>query len=611
MLSLLTVFLLVALVCGLAVGVVQGWTALTSGFPLLLLDAVRTSVTWSVVALLAGVILYWLLRKLFRRLHWKDALASWTAVLIPLIPVFLYLGYEFNRQRAIRPSDLLTAYGFFPNLELGLAFLATYILLAWGMTRWSRHDYALPWNAGWKIAGAILALTALLNLSVFAYPAQSKKPGAKPNVIIVLIDALRADQLGCYGNSRNTSPAIDAFSRDAVMFEHAISQSTFTKTSISSLFTSQFPYQTGVYWGNLRDTSGHITSDVLRSSETTLAEVLRARGYLTMAWVQNSNLRSFMGFAQGFVSYNDQQGRAKWINRRFFHFLSGAGQSYPFFAYLHYIDLHDPYRPAPPFNTMFGTYDPNVYAGVDFNNWGDVLQAIRDGKKKLSKAAVEQLRAYYDGLIRETDGHFADLVARLKRQGLYDNSLIIVTADHGDGFMEHGFISHSTIPYDELLHVPLIVKFPHQRFAGRKVTPQVRLIDVMPTIIDEVRAKKPNTMSGCSLMPLLEEPQQQAQWIQHCGYSISEIAVPGAYPVVAVRTAHFKYIHFERRQDEFYDLDTDPGEHHNLYAEGGKVMDGFKRIALNVVAKRREDKKGRVVLNKSLIRRLKAMGYMQ
>ncbi|HKI85506.1 MAG TPA: sulfatase/phosphatase domain-containing protein, partial [Thermoanaerobaculia bacterium] len=127
----------------------------------------------------------------------------------------------------------------------------------------------------------------------------------------------------------------------------------------------------------------------------------------------------------------------------------------------------------------------------------------------------------------------------------------------------------------------------------------------------EVNARNPHTMSGCSLMPLLQDPQEQNQWIEHCGYSISEIAVPGAYPVVAVRTAHFKYIHFEHRQDEFYDLDTDPGEHHNLYAEGGKVMDGFRRIAMNVVAKRRENKKGRVELNQGLIRRLKALGYMQ
>jgi Arylsulfatase A and related enzymes len=116
-----------------------------------------------------------------------------------------------------------------------------------------------------------------------------------PNVIILLVDCLRADHLRSYGYSRKTSPNIDRFAKDSVMFTQAISQSTFTKTSVASLFTSLYPYQHGVYEGNLSDTKAHITSDVLSEEKTTLSETLSQNGFLTMAWIKNEQMRSFSG----------------------------------------------------------------------------------------------------------------------------------------------------------------------------------------------------------------------------------------------------------------------------------------------------------------------------
>ena len=458
----------------------------------------------------------------------------------------------------------------------------------------------------------------------------------RPNVIVLLIDALRADHLGCYGYGRPTSPAIDALARDGVLFRQTVPASTFTKSSIASLFTGRYPYQHGVYWGSSRENPDKVTSDLLSPRETTLAEVFRGAGYLTTAWVQNSHLRGFMGFGQGFVDYHDQQGDADRINRRFGGWLAGPGRRYPFFSYVHYIDLHDPYRPPPPYDTMFGRY-ADVYAGVDFAEWGAFLAAVRRGDRKLSPAEVAQLAAYYDGEIRSMDDHVGRILGRLKALALYDRSLIVLTADHGDGFYEHGFISHSTTPYEELVHVPLILKLPGGRFAGRVVEPQVRLVDLFPTLLELAGIRKParvdddgapggsggeggaggelapaHHLAGCSLVPLIQAGDAPVERPARCAMAVIEIAEEGEAPGVAVRTERWKYIHHEKHEDELYDLALDPGEHHNLLLTGppGDQAAELRRLALAVVAGRSEQGAEKIELDEKVIRELKALGYL-
>jgi arylsulfatase A-like enzyme len=439
----------------------------------------------------------------------------------------------------------------------------------------------------------------------------------------LLIDALRADHLSSYGYRRQTTPAIDALARDGVLFRQAIAQSTFTKSSIATLFTGRYPFQHGVYWGSLELASGAVISDVLPEEEICLAEELRERGYLTAAWVQNSHLRQVMGFGQGFVSYRDSQGSIERIHRKVRPWLRGAARRYPFFAYLHYIDLHDPYRPPPPYDTLFG--DPgDVYGGVDLDEWGAFLAAVREGKRRLSAAEVAGLEALYDGQLRHIDDEIGRLFAELRALGLYDRSLIVVTADHGDGFMEHGFISHSTTPYEELVRVPLVVKLPGGRFAGTVVERQVRLADVMPTILDAVGARRWPRLAGCSLLPLIAE----GEWFEprsgeprsgepdagdlegDCDLAVIEIAEEGAYPVVAIRRGGWKYIHHQKRPDELYDLARDPGERVNRLPEGGEAAAELERLALEVVA-RRPDAADRVELDEQAKRELKALGYLE
>ncbi len=602
---------------GTGLGAVAGRHYVAAGFPLLAVDSIRRGVHWAV----AGVVVFLLVYELLRR-----AITGWlpkgfvvpVAAGLAAAPFAALLGLEMNRRWGIRPAEILTSYALARNLGL-LAFCgALYVLVCLVLRRW----HPAPGRRAWLGLAALAAAVGLLNAGVAgAFGRSVEAKARRPDVVVLLIDALRADRLSSDGYRRQTTPAIDGLARDGVLFRQAVAQSTFTKSSVATLFTGRYPYQHGVYWGSLRLSSGQVISDLLREEETTLAEELRKRGYLTAAWVQNSHLRRVMGFAQGFVSYRDSQGSIERIHRAFRPWLRGPGRRYPYFAYLHYIDLHDPYRPEPPYDTLFLPEGErlgdggDVYAGIDLDEWGAYLAAVREGRRQPSAAEVEGFEALYDGQLRYIDDQIGELLQELRDLGLYDRSLIVVTSDHGDGFMEHGFISHSTTPYEELVRVPLVVKFPDGRFAGRVVERQVRLVDVMPTVLEAAGARRWPEIAGCSLLPLVEEGEwsrarPSADPGADCDVAVIEIAEEGAYPVVAVRREGWKYIHHEKRPDELYDLERDPGERVNRLAEGGEVASELERIALEVVA-RRPDPADRVELDEQAVRELKALGYLE
>ncbi len=611
--------LALALIAGLAAGLVRGGHYVAAGFPSMLAASIARELDWALAGAALFALLYGLLRRALRGRPGRWAVAL--AVALAGAPVLAVAGYRLNRTVGIRPSELFAAYPLKLNLALVAGGALAALVLWWRLARAARRDDeggAAARGASWA-AGIALGALLLAHAAVWTSLASGSRPAAtasRPDVLILLVDALRADHVGAYGYPRATTPAIDSLAADGVVFRQAVSDSTFTKSSISSLFTGRYPYQHGVYWGSRTDDPefpGAVTSDVLPARETTLAEALRPLGYFTAAWVQNSHLRGFMGFGQGFVDYHDQQGSAPRIDRRFLSWFERAGRRYPFFAYLHYIDLHDPYRPAPPYDTMFGTYgDP--YRGIDFAEWGRFLAAVRRGEATLTRPQVEQLEAFYDGQLRLVDDQVGRLLARLKRAGVYDRSLILVTADHGDGFMEHGFISHSTTPYDELVRVPLIVKLPGGRDAGRVVARQVRLVDVLPTVVDLVGGRVPPDVAGCSLRPLLEGAGGERP--AACSTAVIEIAEPGTEePTVAVRTEGWKYIHRGDGREELYDLAADPGEHHDLLPQpppaARSALERLRAVARHAIAARDTQDVGKVKLDPDAVRELKALGYVQ
>ncbi len=617
--------LLGAVTVGAALGAWAGRQYAEAGFPWMTVEAARSGANRFLLGALAFLALYLLLHAVLRRRLGSGRSAVLLAAALASAPFGLAWAYRFNVENALRPADLLEPFGLWPNLRLLALFLVVLAVVAAVLSAWERR-HARREEATGRYARRIAlllglgAVLGLVNLAPALHASRASASAAapeRPNLIVIVLDALRADHLGLHGYERDTSPALDAFARDAVVFEQAISQSTFTKASIASLFTGRAPYEHGVYWGDRRAAGGGLTADVLPERETTLAEALRTRDYLTAAWVQNSHLRPHMGFAQGFVDYRDQQGDAERIDRRFLAWLSTPARLERFFVYLHYIDLHDPYRPEPPYDTAFG--GPGVdaaYEGIDLDAWGTYLEGVRSGRIEVSEERVEAFRALYDGQIRYLDERLGRVFDELRERGLYDDSVIVVTSDHGDAFLEHGFVSHSATPYDELARVPLLIKLPGSRHAGRRVERQVRLIDVAPTLLDLAGAPRPRRMSGCSLVPLLAgRPDDWAAERPECSIAPIEIAeVEGEAPTLGLRAGGYKYI-VGPAGEELYDLERDPGELRNLLKEedfsAERELAAFRGLADRIAEQRARAEAGSVELDPQTIRELRGLGYIE
>jgi arylsulfatase A-like enzyme len=581
---------IVGLVAGVPVGLARSWTDLRHGFHASAISITAANAVsgllWALAAWIAVVIAIHTADRSNRGWRWTVLIA----LALVGIPVFLRIALWVNVHWL---PDFMEPKSLAWNAAMAMAFVALLLALVPLVgIRWrvaGRSDASALWTP-WLLVAGLLAVAPLV---------RATQRDLRPPMFLIVIDALRADHLGCYGYGRSTSPHLDRLCQDGVRFTQAISSGTFTKTSIASLVTGLDPHLHGVYTGNLEDTVGRITSDVLPGELETLAEVLLRGRYRTVAWIEQFQLKSFHGFAQGYMEYHEKQGSVPRITQRVLQWIGERETGGPFFAHLHVVDLHDPYRPKPPYDRLYGFYS-DVYRGIDFSEWGKYRKEIRDGRRPLSDDDVEQLRALYDGQIRYIDDELGRFFEQLRRRGLYDRSLIVVTADHGDGFMEHGFISHSTLPYEELVRVPLLMKLPAQRHAGRSVEDQVRLIDVMPTILEVARLDSPR-LSGRSLLPSLE-----GRPIEPTDPAVIEFS-----DGVALRESAWKYIRLLNGQRELYHLAEDPGERRNLAKEGVGEVARFEARVLEILARRRSLVDRRVPLDASTIEGLKALGYIQ
>lgn len=304
-------------------------------------------------------------------------------------------------------------------------------------------------------------------------------------MILLCLDTLRADHLGTYGYDRSTSPVIDALAGESVVFERTIAQSASTLPSQRSLFQSRL-------------------ASAARPDAPMLAEVLQAAGFRTAAFTGGGHVAAEFGFGRGFERYDEDregltaalQGLERWLGT-----LGGER----FFVFLHTYDIHLPYDPPPPFDTMFG----EAYGGaIDGRNSRDVLRRQRglDGGagrtvRPLSAADRARLVALYDGGIRYTDGLVGVLRATLDRLGLSDDTLVVLYSDHGEEFEDHGSWIHSHTVYDELVRVPLIWHQPG--VAPARVETEVRLMDVGPSLLEALGVVPPESFQGQSLLPLI------------------------------------------------------------------------------------------------------------
>ncbi|MEW6270192.1 MAG: sulfatase [Thermodesulfobacteriota bacterium] len=418
---------------------------------------------------------------------------------------------------------------------------------------------------------ALVVLLGLTAVAVVAWLTSSAPPDApRPNVLLVSIDSLRADHLHAYGYPRETSPTIDALARDGALFGRAVAPSTWTLPSHMTLLTAMPPEQHGVA-SNERQ---------LDPAAVTLAEVLRSAGYATAGFAAAPYVRAMYGFDQGFDLYDESI-----VKDGLFDSLRGAtspestrlvseylerwdrdGRQKPFFVFLHLWDPHYDYNPPPPYDTMFDPHYAGTITGNDFLTNPKV-------RPDMDRRDLEHIVALYDGEIRYTDEHLGRLVDLLRRLGVLDDTVVVVTADHGEEFFEHGRKGHGEVLYDETMLVPLVIRFPRAVAPGRVLEEQVRLMDVAPTIIELAGVVPPEAFGTPTGTP--HGATSLASFIAADGADELPALVAfgttkmGKLTRSAVRRQHSKLIVQSPGppHPEAYDLAADPGERVNLSRE--------------------------------------------
>ncbi len=394
--------------------------------------------------------------------------------------------------------------------------------------------------------------------------------GERPlNVIVVGIDTLRPDHLGCYGYERETSPNIDEFAAGGVLFENALSQAPWTAPSFATVFTSLYPSQHGSMDVNSR----------IRESVPTLATMLKQRGYATGAIINAPALKPEFGLSRGFDFYDmtPLDGRRgdgttrdalAWIDK-----VRGG----PFFMFVHYFDPHIPYGPPAGYDDLFHKgYRGRIKNPFDIEGFSKSRDRLFEEMKELTADDWAEIIDLYDGEIVYVDEAFGALMRGLKDRGLTENTVVILLGDHGEEFFEHGGFEHGHTLYDELIHVPLIVSLPGRIGEGARVRNQVRLLDVTPTVFDLLGLEPPAHFEGVSLVPYLTgggSVERRAGSLLPPHIAFAEAIRLGAEKKSVTAQPNKLIYNLITCGREFYNVAEDPGETHDLIAAGGSSLD--------------------------------------
>ena len=366
-------------------------------------------------------------------------------------------------------------------------------------------------------------------------------PSTQPNVILITVDTLRADHLGCYGDATAATPHMDHLATDGIRFADASAHVPLTLPSHASIMTGTYPPTHGV-----RDNIGY----TLAEDQVTLAELLKAQGYATGGFVGAFVLDSKTGIDQGFDHFSDdfdidlketRMVNLAYVEKRGDEVVENAlawlqqHKTSPFFAWIHLFDPHDPYRPPPPFEELFP-------------------------------------EDRYRGEVAYTDMLIGEIIGWLKQEQLYDNALVVFTSDHGEALGEHGEPTHGLFVYESVLRVPLIIKLPGQVNAGTTMAPPVQSIDILPTVLQSLGIDQPAAVQGVELLSRINSKSAPARLIY--AESLYPRTQYGWSALRCIREGSFKYIQAPRA--ELYDLSTDPLELENLLQQNKTMASRLK-----------------------------------
>lgn len=425
-------------------------------------------------------------------------------------------------------------------------------------------------------------------VSLTAPPAQTPD---RPNILFILVDTLRRDHLTPYGYRRNTSPEIQRWLAVAgAVVEEAYSQAPWTLPSVVSFLTGRYP-------GELLGPD--VTTFGIPPEIEPLAELLAHRGYQTGGFIANPSLHAGAGFGRGFRTFFAPPADIRWmqkhadsLNAHAIPWLR-ACQDRPFFAYVHYIDPHDPYEN--PDMDPFGGRSPFMpdYSGPVAGNW---IHGIYNGRLQMADPArdVPHIRALYDSEVRYVDRHIGELLAAVDPKVLA-NTLVVLTSDHGEELFDHGGWKHGQTLYEEQIHVPLIFRWDGRIRPGTRLRGTARLVDLVPTLAAAAGAQADPEWDGVNLLPALTgggSLPRRAAFAQHLSSGpLRAAAVLGDRKLILFNDrepfqpadalqAHLHEVDIARmRREELYDLSRDPGERSNLIGLIGLIGEQDQTIA--------------------------------
>jgi arylsulfatase A-like enzyme len=394
----------------------------------------------------------------------------------------------------------------------------------------------------------------------------------KPNIVIVLIDTLRADEVGAYGCPRRVTPNLDALAQKSVVFKNAQAPASWTVPSVTSLFTGVYPWSHGVIYAEVGN--GNIKSQQKLSEKfVTLAETLHRTGYTTFCISANYHLHPQYGLAQGFdydkvFLFTDREP----VDRQFALWLPEMQRlqqrGAPYFLYVHYFDPHAPYKYhddfTPLVNPRITPKEAADWGSVDYNN------SIHNGIYYDQPDKMGLIRDLYDGEVMAADDSLGKLLKGLPD---LDDSLVIVIADHGEAFGDHHNLSHGLDLYSETLRVPLVVKLPKNAHAGSFIDTPVSLIDLYPTLAALAGAVLPKYLEGADIAPL---------WLggktaQRMLFGMTQR--DAAHIWYAAVGPRFKLLfHDSANRYELYDMRLDLREQNNVIKTNMDLARDYRRI---------------------------------
>lgn len=460
----------------------------------------------------------------------------------------------------------------------------------------------------------VVALAAATLACAPAAPEESPGPAPAFNVVVILVDCLRADHMGAYGYQRPTTPNMDRLAAESIVFERAVSASNWTKPAVASLFTGAWVSQHRLTEGNAvaEGGEGPVRSQVLAPELDTLAELLSSAGMATGGFVNQGHLAGYMGFDQGFDRYRTGLGDHG-VVQAFAGWMAGV-RGRPFFAYLHFLDLHFPYTPQDHIDVFNDDILPRRMKSL-IRDQGRAFRALVSSGG-LSEIDHREVRGLYDGELLGADDTVRKALDVLRVNDLYDDTLVVLTSDHGEALFERGTFEHGgDLMHEEVLHVPLLVKPPGGQHAGRRITPTVSLVDVAPTVIASLGIPGPEGIGGLPLLTRAADGTLEID-VAEDRPILAEPTVPGA--PTALYMDGFKFLFFPdvTGRSLVYDLTDDPGETVNLAASiDAPTLARARETLSSMLAANRAFAEDLVLTETELrpaeIAKLRALGYVQ